>query len=195
MSLEYGTLLSLLCLAAGYAFGNFLAAEVVARCLAGTGIRDIGNGRASMDNIKKNFGKNAMIAVAAGDILTTVLACWFCYRLAAPELEHTAILYGGIGVIAGHTWPVWLRHGGGRATVMVCTWLILYLPVTGLLCCLAGAVVTAGIGATWGCLLIPCLAAPVAWLQFGMQSGLAVFAAAILLFWQYRNDKACRKNP
>lgn len=188
MSLEYGTLLSLLCLAAGYAFGNFLAAEVVARCLAGTGIRNIGNGRASMDNIKNSFGKNAMIAVATGDILTTVLACWFCYRLAAPELEHTAVLYGGLGVIAGHTWPVWLRHGGGRATVMVCTWLILYLPVTGLLCCLAGAIVAVGAGSTWGALLIPCLAVPVAWLQFGPQSGCAVLFIAGVLIWQYKNE-------
>lgn len=194
--IEKNWLLAVLCLAAGYAFGNFLAAEIVARCLAGTGVRSIGNGTPSPANLARSLGKPAGLAVVAGDILKTILVCWFCYRLAAPELEERAVLYGGLGALAGHVWPVWLRGRGGAATPVLCTWLTLYLPITGALCCLAGAVVVAGSGnPTWGVVLIPLLAAPVAWLQFGWESGILVLAAGLLLVWQRRRSFSHRKRP
>ena len=44
MEWEKSWILAGLCLTAGYALGNFLAAEIVARCLAGTGVRSLGSG-------------------------------------------------------------------------------------------------------------------------------------------------------
>lgn len=187
MESEKSWILAGLCLTAGYALGNFLAAEIVARCLAGTGVRSLGSGRPCAANVTKSLGKAAGLAVVTGDILKTILVCWFCYRLAAPELEERAILYGGLGVLAGHVWPLWLHGRGGGAAPVFCTWLTLYLPITGALCCLAGGVVAVGTGSnSQGILLIPLLAVPVAWLQFGRESGVLVLAAGIVLVWQQR---------
>ncbi len=55
-----------------------------------------------------------------------------------PELGHTALLYGGLGAVLGHNWPIWHKGRGGKGVAVTCAWLMLYLPVTGVLCCLAG---------------------------------------------------------
>ena len=125
----------------------------------------------------------------AGDVLKTILACWFCYRLAAPELEHIAVLYGGMGVVLGHAWPLWRGGHGGCITVVACTWAIIYFPVTGALCCLAGAVAAIGMRhRALGIVLAGGLAVVVAFLQFGTQSGFGTVGIALVLMWQYRKE-------
>lgn len=195
MSPEQTYLLKGLCLLAGYAFGCFLAAEIVTRCIAGIGAQAIGNGKPDAGNIGTHLGEMAGWAVLVGDILKTVLACWFCYQLAAPELEHTALLYGGIGVMLGHLWPIWRRGRGGNPAGIVCTWLILYFPITGALCCLAGFVAGLGTGKKEvSVLLSALLSIPVAFLQFGLQSGCgATFVSAILL-WKYSRKSITRNR-
>ena len=54
-----------LCLLAGYLFGGFLTAEVVARCTAGVSARDIGTGNPGMANIATHLGKKAGLLVLA----------------------------------------------------------------------------------------------------------------------------------
>lgn len=189
MTEEQLWMLKVLCLLAGYAFGGFLTAEVVARCMAGVGVSKIGTGRPSAANIARCLGRPAGVAVTVGDVLKTILACWFCYKLAAPELEHVSILYGGLGAVLGHIWPLWYRGRGGKGAAVVCTWIILYLPITGGLCCLAGLVVVAGTGRrSLGAVLVPALAIPVAWVQFGIQSGMAMLTVTLLLLWKCQTD-------
>ena len=137
MSWQHGLFLRVLCLGAGYLFGCFLTAEIVARCTAGCSAREIGTGNPGMANILTHLGKPAGFLVLAGDVLKTAAACWFCWQ-AAPELGHTALLYGGLGAVLGHNWPFWNKFRGGKGVAVSCTWLILYLPITGALCCLAG---------------------------------------------------------
>ena len=132
-----------LCLLAGYLFGGFLTAEVVARCTAGVSARDIGTGNPGMANIATHLGKKAGLLVLAGDVIKTAVACWFCHQL-APELGLTALLYGGLGAVLGHNWPIWYKGRGGKGVAVTCAWLMLYLPVTGVLCCLAGGVAANG---------------------------------------------------
>lgn len=71
-----------LCLLAGYLFGGFLTAEVVARCTAGVSARDIGTGNPGMANIATHLGKKAGLLVLSGDVIKTAAACWFCHQLA-----------------------------------------------------------------------------------------------------------------
>lgn len=185
--MERAWLLGGVCLLAGYLFGNFLAAEVVARCLAGTGIKQLGSGRPTVENIRKTLGRPAVLAIVAGDILKMVFACWFCHQLAAPELAHAAILYAGLGTMLGHLWPLWIRRSGAGVTTILCTWILLYLPVTGLLCVLAGMIIMVGTDSlAWGTIGIAVLAVPVGWLQFGAQSGLILSVAVLLCLWQNR---------
>lgn len=188
--MERSWLLGGICLLAGYLFGNFLAAEIVARCLAGTGIKQLGSGRPTVENIRKTLGKPALLAIFAGDVLKTMFACWFCHQLAAPELGHAAVLYAGLGTMLGHLWPLWIRGAGAGVTAVLCTWVLLYLPVTGLLCVLAGMVIMVGTDSlAWGTIGIAVLAVPVGWLQFGTQSGLILSAAVLLCLWQNRKEE------
>ena len=103
-----------LCLLAGYLLGGFLTAEVVARCTAGVSARDIGTGNPGMANIATHLGKKAGLLVLAGDVIKTAAACWFCHQL-APELGLTALLYGGLGAVLGHNWPIWYKGRAARA--------------------------------------------------------------------------------
>ena len=176
-----------LCLLAGYLFGGFLTAEVVARCTAGVSARDIGTGNPGMANIATHLGKKAGLLVLAGDVIKTAAACWFCHQL-APELGLTALLYGGLGAVLGHNWPIWYKGRGGKGVAVTCTWLILYLSVTGALCCLAGGLAVLGLGyLPLGAVLIPTLAVPIAWVQYGPESGIILLLAAAMMFWRHKN--------
>lgn len=185
MSWGHAVFLRGLCLAAGYLFGCFLTAEVVARCTAGQSAREIGTGNPGMANILTHLGKRAGFLVLTGDVLKTAAACWFCW-MAAPELGLTSLLYGGFGAVLGHNWPFWNRGRGGKGVAVTCTWLILYLPVTGVLCCLAGgiAVLLAGY-LPIGAVLIAALAVPIAWVQYGTESGLIMAVNAVIMLTRH----------
>ena len=125
---------------------------------------------------------HASLLVLAGDVLKTAAACWFCWQL-APELRLTALLYGGFGAVLGHNWPFWNHGHGGKGVAVTCAWLMLYLPVTGVLCCLAGGIAVLLTGyLPLGAVLIAALAVPVSWLQYGGEAGaLLLFNAGIML--------------
>ena len=141
-----------LCLLAGYLFGGFLTAEVVARCTAGVSARDIGTGNPGMANIATHLGKKAGLLVLAGDVIKTAAACWFCHQL-APELGPTALLYGGLGAVLGHNWPIWYKGRGGKGVAVTCAWLM----------------------------LIAALAVPVGWLQYGTEAGAVLALNAVIM--------------
>ncbi len=143
--------LRILCLLVGYLLGSFLTAECIARLLTGRSARDLGSGNPGMANIMATLGKGPGFAVLAGDVAKTVLACGLCWLLAGPVLGHTALLYAGAGAISGHNCSLWHKGWGGKGVAVTCTWLILYLPVTGALCCLAGGLAVLGLGyLPWG---------------------------------------------
>ena len=122
-----------LCLLAGYLFGGFLTAEVVARCTAGVSARDIGTGNPGMANIATHLGKKAGLLVLAGDVIKTAAACWFCHQL-APELGPTALLYGGLGAVLGHNWPIWYKGRGGKGVATLVGAITGIYPPVVLLC-------------------------------------------------------------
>ena len=178
----YGGYLRGICLLAGYLLGGFLTAEAVARSLTGKSARALGTGNPGMANITAQLGKAAGFAVLAGDVAKTALAVWFCVRYAAPELGRTAVLYAGLGAILGHNWSVWHGFHGGKGVAVTCTWLILYLPVTGLLCCLAGGIAVLLTGyLPLGAVLIAALAVPIAWVQYGTESGVVMAVSALIM--------------
>ena len=141
-----------------------------------------------MANIMATLGKGPGFAVLAGDVAKTVLACGLCWLLAGPVLGHTALLYAGAGAISGHNYSLWHKGWGGKGVAVTCTWLILYLSVTGALCCLAGGLAVLGLGyLPLGAVLIPTLAVPIAWVQYGPESGIILLLAAAMMFWRHKN--------
>lgn len=170
-----------LCLLAGYLFGGFLTAEVVARCTAGVSARDIGTGNPGMANIATHLGKKAGLLVLAGDVIKTAAACWFCHQL-APELGPTALLYGGLGAVLGHNWPIWYKGPGrqGRSRHLRVAHAV---PARHRCAVLSGggvAVLLTGYLPV-GAVLIAALAVPVGWLQYGTEAGAVLALNAVIM--------------
>ena len=60
--------------------------------------------------------------------------------------------------------------------------------VTGALCCLAGGLAVLGLGyLPLGAVLIPTLAVPIAWVQYGPESGIILLLAAAMMFWRHKS--------
>lgn len=181
-------MLRAVCLLVGYALGNFLTAEIVARLLCGKNAAQIGNGNPGMANIIANVGLVPGLIVLAGDALKTVAACTVCYMAAGARIGLAAMLYGGLGAVLGHNHPAWRRWRGGKGVAVTCVWLIMTLPVTGALCCAAGGAVVLCTGyLPLGAVVIPVLAMPFAWWQLGAEGGVIVLLSALMMLARHRN--------
>ena len=105
-------LLIIPCLIIGYACGCFQSAYIVSKLTAGIDIRQHGSGNAGTSNVQRVLGNRAGAIVFACDVLKAVLAYFICF-FAFPSLPFAG-LYGGIGVLLGHNFPVFLKFRGGK---------------------------------------------------------------------------------
>ena len=84
--------------------------------------------------------------------------------------------------VLGHIFPIFAGFRGGKGVAVTCAWLMLYLPVTGVLCCLAGGVAVLLTGyLPVGAVLIAALAVPVGWLQYGTEAGAVLALNAVIM--------------
>jgi glycerol-3-phosphate acyltransferase PlsY len=100
-------------LAAGYFIGSFPTAYVVVRYKAGVDIRKSGSGNVGARNTfdvtgSKYLGVVVLLLDASKGAIATLLP--FAFPWGSPVLA----IVGGMGAIAGHNYPVWLRFHGGR---------------------------------------------------------------------------------
>lgn len=165
--MEWERMMGTFCLLAGALFG---AVGPLVQKVAFRGAAAGGPGRS---------GQALEITV---DLFKTAAACLLCRFVLAPELEAAAVLYAGAGALLGHVVTRGRHPAGNDTAAVVCAWVTLYLPITGAVCVLAGLVVALGTGRlAWGMALVPALAAPAAWLQFGGRGSLWMLGAALLL--------------
>lgn len=173
----------IICLLIGYLFGCFLPAQAIARRKTGRDVSEIGSGNPGMANVMANLGKGPGIAVLAGDLLKTALACLLAGILFWGKIGRLAPLYGGFGVIAGHNYPFWRHWNGGKGVSATCAWTSLCFSWQGILCCIAGGLVVLFTG--WlplGAVVISALTVPVGFWLTGMEGGiLAVLSFAMML--------------
>lgn len=108
----------------------------------------------------------------------TVVACAVS-AVVAPLPVDISILYTGFGVLWAGRIPVVKEK---LLLAVLCPWLILYLPITGALACVGGAllVLAADVAAMAGLAMVV-LAAPMALLQFGGEGGGVLLLAAAVL--------------
>lgn len=112
--------------------------------------------------------------------ICTMTMCCATAVLTVPLSVPVTILYTGLGmaVVCMARKPT----GMAEQLPMLCTWLILYLPVTGALACLGGGllVLTADVPE----IAVPAilvLASPMAFLQFGPEGALVLLGTVALL--------------
>lgn len=105
----------------GYFVGCIQSAYLVGRFLGKIDIREHGSGNAGSTNVLRVMGKKAGALTFLGDILKPLLALIICSLIFKINPQISVIypridlvMYGGMGVIIGHNWPVFLKFKGGK---------------------------------------------------------------------------------
>ena len=99
-----------------YMLGSIPSAYIVGRLVKDIDIRTVGSRNVGALNTFHQVGPGAAIAVLVADTLQGVLAILLSVWIGESPW---AILYGAIGVVAGHNWPVFLRFRGGKGAATV----------------------------------------------------------------------------
>lgn len=94
-----------------YALGSVPTAYLIARLVRGIDIRSVGSGNVGALNTFHQVGPAAAIAVLAADTLKGSAA--ILISMAMSDSPWVCV-YGALGVVAGHNWPMFLRFRGGK---------------------------------------------------------------------------------
>ena len=165
-----------------YLIGSLSSAIIISNGVKKKDIRDYGSGNAGATNMLRTFGWLSGLLTFLFDAAKGTLCAWLGWLAAGDMGMHIA----AVCVVLGHNWPFWNKFRGGKGVAVNCTWLILYLPITGALCCLAGggAVLLSGY-LPLGAVLIAALAVPVAWLQYGGESAFIMAVSASIMLTRH----------
>ena len=94
-----------------YLIGNLDFAYIIVKFFKHEDVRDYGSGNAGTANVLRVMGKNYAIPVFILDALKGSLVIIAGRWLG---LDSVFIICGGIAVVAGHNWPVFLQFRGGK---------------------------------------------------------------------------------
>lgn len=110
-----------------YLLGSVMGGALIARLTGGADLRTVGSGNLGATNALRTSGRGVALSVLVIDIAKGVLAVLWLPGAALPgigldaNLPRDLVVYAcGLGVIAGHVWPLWheFRGGKGAATAM-----------------------------------------------------------------------------
>jgi glycerol-3-phosphate acyltransferase PlsY len=92
-----------------YLLGSFPSGYLVGR-LNGIDIRQFGSRKTGGTNVLRTLGWGAMIVVATADAVKGFAAVVLAQQITASPLIVTLC---GLGAIAGHNWPLYIKFKGG----------------------------------------------------------------------------------
>ena len=166
----------IIALAIGYAFGNILTGEIIARQFMKKSAFRIGSGNPGMANVMAQGGFRNGIYVLIGDIMKTMIACLLCRVLFHGGGHGTAAAaWAGLGCVLGHNYPAWHRFSGGKGVTCTCTALFCIAPFWGILAMLAGMI---GVFLTQylpvGGIVIPAVFVLISLFRFGLEITLVI---------------------
>lgn len=93
-----------------YIIGNFSSAYILGKIFKNEDIRKYGSGNAGATNALRVFGIKIGLAAFILDVFKGVLAVYIGSFL----LGDKGSLIGGVFVVLGHDWPVFLKFKGGK---------------------------------------------------------------------------------
>lgn len=108
-----------------YVLGSISSAYIAGRLAKGIDIRTVGSLNAGALNTFNQVGPAAAIAVLVADTVKGALAVLLAAGLSGSAW---ASLFGALGVVAGHNWPVFLRFRGGKGVATVLGVSLVLLP-------------------------------------------------------------------
>ena len=166
----------------GYALGNILTAEFVARKYAGKSSFEIGSRNPGMANVMAQCGFKPGIMVLTGDLLKTFLACILCGFVLFRDYQVMATAWAGLGAVIGHNYPVWHRFRGGKGVSSTCAVLFCINPLLGLAAMIIGML---GVFVTQylpvGGVLIPLAFIPIGYFRYGTEMALIAVILTIVM--------------
>lgn len=111
------------CLIIGYAIGCIQVAYTVGKLTGGIDIREYGSGNAGTTNVVRVLGPKVGLLVFSLDILKGMAAFVLCAVIFggggayfSGPLGLLPGLYGGLGAIIGHDYPIQLKGRGGKGS-------------------------------------------------------------------------------
>jgi len=96
-----------------YLIGNLNFAYIVVKYFKKEDVRNYGSGNAGTTNVLRVMGKNYALPVF---LLDALKGCLVIIAGRLLGLDAIYIILGGIAVVAGHNWPVFLQFRGGKGT-------------------------------------------------------------------------------
>ena len=105
----------LLAIVIGYLLGNINGAICISKLVANEDVRNRGSGNAGLTNFIRNYGTQKALSVVLIDGGKAVLACvagGLLLKSSGMYAEGTVI--GGVAVLVGHMFPVFLGFRGGK---------------------------------------------------------------------------------
>lgn len=99
-----------------YILGSAPTSYIAGRLLKGIDIRDYGSGVASGTNVWHSVSRWAVVPVGIADILKGFIPVYIVWAMGLTLLDEAILAQGVVGMaaIAGHSWSIFLRFGGGR---------------------------------------------------------------------------------
>lgn len=106
-------ILGILYIIGAYLIGNLNFAYLLVKIFKNEDVRNYGSGNAGTTNVLRIMGKTYALPVFILDALKGVIIILIGRSLG---LNEWFIALGGIAVVAGHNWPVFLQFRGGKGT-------------------------------------------------------------------------------
>lgn len=148
-----------------YAIGSISFSVIISKKMAGFDVREKGSGNAGTTNMLRNVGKRAAALTLLCDVLKGVVAIGIAIIVgkANPELNPAILVQiAAIGVVVGHTFPIFFGFKGGKGVATSLGVLLLINWKIGLICLVFGVILIAltqmvSLGSIAGAILFPVL--------------------------------------
>jgi len=178
----------ILSVVAGYAIGSLPLGYVAGRRWGGVDLRAVGSRNVGATNMYRASGPRLGVAVMALDIAKGALAV----ALSSAVLFDASPVAAGVGAVAGHIYPVWLRGHGGKGVATACGAFALLAPLATALAVLAFAVTVWATRVVSAGSLIASVTLPVAAALTGAGAATAWggVVAGALIVWRHRGNLA-----
>lgn len=124
----------------GYLIGNISPSVIITRKVKGIDIRDVNTKNAGTSNAVITLGVKWGAVVAITDILKSLLPV-LVIKYLFPENDILWIV-GGVSVIIGHVYPIFLGFKGGKGTATFGGMVLAISPISGIILLILFIVIT-----------------------------------------------------
>lgn len=171
----------------GYVFGNFLFAMIIGKGFLHKDPTKFGSDNPGTANMGAVLGKKWGILTCLGDLAKTLVALFIVYFVYHHNL--LALAYCGLGLVLGHSFPVWNHFNGGKGVAVSAQWIVFFNWRAGFTFLLIGLVLVI----IMKNLTIPPLAYMLGysifvWLTMSWQYGLIFLLGTIVMIFKFRKD-------